>query len=258
LLGLSSATQQRAPFTISSTSQQQQQQQQQQQREASFASHDTYVCSVQTSAAQQPCYVAATGARAVVQQDQQLHCAHSAHSWHGPWNPRQQLHGESLWAIRPDTGSPTSKCLHTVHSYSLTAGRASYSTTSSSSSQLGGPPNGNDDRSSSSRSSSGGSSSVPPSSWLLQHLPASAVPYAQLMRLDKPIGSWLLAWPGLWWVCRVCLLWPPAVHDCCTALPLLPCATAGSVFNSKPVTLPAEAARIRSITQVVCCVVTRL
>lgn len=29
-------------------------------------------------------------------------------------------------------------------------------------------------------------------------LPAACVPYAQLMRLDKPIGSWLLAWPGLW------------------------------------------------------------
>jgi len=24
------------------------------------------------------------------------------------------------------------------------------------------------------------------------------VPYAQLMRLDKPIGTWVLAWPGFW------------------------------------------------------------
>ena len=29
-------------------------------------------------------------------------------------------------------------------------------------------------------------------------LPASAWPYAQLMRLEKPIGTWLLAWPGFW------------------------------------------------------------
>lgn len=30
-------------------------------------------------------------------------------------------------------------------------------------------------------------------------LPPSVWPYAQLMRIDKPIGTWLLAWPGLWW-----------------------------------------------------------
>ena len=29
-------------------------------------------------------------------------------------------------------------------------------------------------------------------------LPKSASPYARLMRLDKPIGSWLLAWPSFW------------------------------------------------------------
>lgn len=44
-------------------------------------------------------------------------------------------------------------------------------------------------------SSSAGSSS---SSWVDRYLPSRCVPYAQLMRLDKPIGSWLLAWPGLW------------------------------------------------------------
>lgn len=47
-------------------------------------------------------------------------------------------------------------------------------------------------------SHSGSGSSSPPSSWLMRALPAACVPYAQLMRLDKPIGSWLLAWPGLW------------------------------------------------------------
>jgi 4-hydroxybenzoate polyprenyltransferase len=39
---------------------------------------------------------------------------------------------------------------------------------------------------------------VQTSSWLMRVLPSAAVPYAQLMRLDRPIGSWLLAWPGLW------------------------------------------------------------
>jgi hypothetical protein len=50
----------------------------------------------------------------------------------------------------------------------------------------------------SSGGSHSGSSSSTPGSWLMRALPAACVPYAQLMRLDKPIGSWLLAWPGLW------------------------------------------------------------
>jgi hypothetical protein len=40
--------------------------------------------------------------------------------------------------------------------------------------------------------------SAQPDTWLARTLPAAWLPYAQLMRLDKPIGSWLLAWPGLW------------------------------------------------------------
>ncbi|KAF8060498.1 histidine--tRNA ligase [Scenedesmus sp. PABB004] len=42
--------------------------------------------------------------------------------------------------------------------------------------------------------------------WVQRWLPAAAQPYAQLMRLDKPIGSWLLAWPGLW---SIALAAPP-------------------------------------------------
>jgi 4-hydroxybenzoate polyprenyltransferase len=33
---------------------------------------------------------------------------------------------------------------------------------------------------------------------LLDRLPPALVPYAQLSRLDKPIGTWLLAWPCFW------------------------------------------------------------
>lgn len=29
-------------------------------------------------------------------------------------------------------------------------------------------------------------------------LPAAAHPYAMLARIDKPIGTWLLAWPCMW------------------------------------------------------------
>jgi len=34
--------------------------------------------------------------------------------------------------------------------------------------------------------------------FLLSVLPKPAIPYARLMRLDKPIGTWLLAWPSFW------------------------------------------------------------
>ncbi|XP_051121627.1 4-hydroxybenzoate polyprenyltransferase, mitochondrial [Andrographis paniculata] len=35
-------------------------------------------------------------------------------------------------------------------------------------------------------------------SWIDIYLPESIRPYAHLARLDKPIGTWLLAWPCMW------------------------------------------------------------
>ncbi|KAM0061456.1 putative 4-hydroxybenzoate polyprenyltransferase [Helianthus debilis subsp. tardiflorus] len=35
-------------------------------------------------------------------------------------------------------------------------------------------------------------------SWIDLHLPQIVRPYAHLARLDKPIGTWLLAWPCMW------------------------------------------------------------
>lgn len=35
-------------------------------------------------------------------------------------------------------------------------------------------------------------------SWIDLYLPKSARPYAHLARLDRPIGTWLLAWPCMW------------------------------------------------------------
>ncbi|EFJ45142.1 hypothetical protein VOLCADRAFT_106097, partial [Volvox carteri f. nagariensis] len=43
-----------------------------------------------------------------------------------------------------------------------------------------------------------GSTGPPASNWLMRKLPTKLVPYAQLMRLDKPIGTWLLALPCFW------------------------------------------------------------
>lgn len=34
--------------------------------------------------------------------------------------------------------------------------------------------------------------------WVTTLLPPAAQPYAKLMRLDAPIGTWLLLWPGYW------------------------------------------------------------
>ncbi len=36
-------------------------------------------------------------------------------------------------------------------------------------------------------------------SWIDLYLPKHARPYAHLARLDKPIGTWLLAWPCMWY-----------------------------------------------------------
>lgn len=35
-------------------------------------------------------------------------------------------------------------------------------------------------------------------SWVDTYLPQKIRPYAHLARLDKPIGTWLLAWPCMW------------------------------------------------------------
>lgn len=35
-------------------------------------------------------------------------------------------------------------------------------------------------------------------SWVDLSLPSRVRPYAKLARLDKPIGTWLLAWPCTW------------------------------------------------------------
>jgi 4-hydroxybenzoate polyprenyltransferase len=36
-------------------------------------------------------------------------------------------------------------------------------------------------------------------SWIDLYLPKHARPYAYLARLNKPIGTWLLAWPCMWY-----------------------------------------------------------
>ncbi|CAD5190783.1 unnamed protein product [Musa acuminata subsp. malaccensis] len=48
------------------------------------------------------------------------------------------------------------------------------------------------------RSPDGEAGTAAPPSWVDAYLPVSVRPYALLARLDKPIGTWLLAWPCGW------------------------------------------------------------
>lgn len=50
------------------------------------------------------------------------------------------------------------------------------------------------------RPEGGGKTQLPKASscWIQSYLPESVQPYALLARLDKPIGTWLLAWPCMW------------------------------------------------------------
>mmetsp|Transcript_25236 Transcript_25236/g.47702 ORF Transcript_25236/g.47702 Transcript_25236/m.47702 type:complete len:432 (+) Transcript_25236:199-1494(+) len=38
----------------------------------------------------------------------------------------------------------------------------------------------------------------PPVTWADRYMPTAVVPYIKLMRLDTPVGAWLLAWPCFW------------------------------------------------------------
>ncbi|MDX2142236.1 MAG: 4-hydroxybenzoate octaprenyltransferase [Rhodospirillaceae bacterium] len=52
---------------------------------------------------------------------------------------------------------------------------------------------------------------IPRESWIDRALPARALPYARLMRLDRPIGTWLLLWP-CWWSLALAGAGPFAWH----------------------------------------------
>lgn len=48
------------------------------------------------------------------------------------------------------------------------------------------------------QSRSAGASDIPRGGWIDHHAPAVSQPYLRLMRLDRPIGTWLLLFP-CWW-----------------------------------------------------------
>jgi 4-hydroxybenzoate polyprenyltransferase len=44
--------------------------------------------------------------------------------------------------------------------------------------------------------------------WVTRYLPARIQPYARLARLDRPIGTWLLLFPGWWGIALASERWP--------------------------------------------------
>lgn len=49
---------------------------------------------------------------------------------------------------------------------------------------------------------------IPVGNWVDRRLPAAARPYARLMRLDRPIGTWLLLFPCWWSIALATPGWP--------------------------------------------------
>lgn len=54
-------------------------------------------------------------------------------------------------------------------------------------------------------------SDIPRGDWVERYLPAQVRPYARLARLDRPIGSWLLLFPGWWGIALASTRWPAPV-----------------------------------------------
>jgi 4-hydroxybenzoate polyprenyltransferase len=46
------------------------------------------------------------------------------------------------------------------------------------------------------------------SDWVARYLPVRAQPYARLARFDRPIGTWLLLFPGWWGIALAAPRWP--------------------------------------------------
>jgi len=51
-------------------------------------------------------------------------------------------------------------------------------------------------------------SDAAPRNWVDLYAPAFARPYLRLIRADRPIGTWLLLWPGLWGIALAGDPWP--------------------------------------------------
>ncbi len=74
-------------------------------------------------------------------------------------------------------------------------------------------------------------SDISTTSWIDQWLPKRARPYARLMRLDRPIGVWLLLWPCLWSLALAAPGWPDGRLTLLFILGAMVMRGAGCVIN---------------------------
>ena len=74
-------------------------------------------------------------------------------------------------------------------------------------------------------------SDIRPDDWVERRLPVWARPYARLARLDRPIGTWLLLFPGWWGIALAGRRWPDPVLLALFALGALVMRGAGCTLN---------------------------
>ena len=67
--------------------------------------------------------------------------------------------------------------------------------------------------------------------WVERHLPAPIRPYARLARLDRPIGTWLLLFPGWWGIALASERWPDPVLLLLFAIGAVTMRGAGCTLN---------------------------
>ncbi|HKS88081.1 MAG TPA: UbiA family prenyltransferase, partial [Stellaceae bacterium] len=67
--------------------------------------------------------------------------------------------------------------------------------------------------------------------WVARWLPGWAEPYARLARLDRPIGTWLLLFPGWWGIALAAPGWPDPLLLALFALGAVAMRGAGCTLN---------------------------
>jgi 4-hydroxybenzoate polyprenyltransferase len=67
--------------------------------------------------------------------------------------------------------------------------------------------------------------------WVGRYLPVRARPYARLARLDRPIGTWLLLFPGWWGIALAARRWPDPALLALFALGAVVMRGAGCTLN---------------------------
>jgi 4-hydroxybenzoate polyprenyltransferase len=77
----------------------------------------------------------------------------------------------------------------------------------------------------------GDPSDIRPDDWVERRLPARARPYTRLARLDRPIGTWLLLFPGWWGIALAARHWPDPLLLVWFALGALVMRGAGCTLN---------------------------